>query len=175
MTYSTKSMCNQDRGVTTYLFDWGNTLMIDFPDAQGKMCDWQDVEAVDCAEDALKALSEKHAIYIATSAKESSEDDIARAFQRVGLDRYISGYFCQHNLGLAKGSVEFYTAIVSRLGINPEQAMMVGDTLEKDILPALKAGLGAIWFNPTERNATPIVANQQIKHLSELIASRAPD
>jgi len=28
-----------------YLFDWGDTLMVDFPGTPGKMCDWQVVEA----------------------------------------------------------------------------------------------------------------------------------
>ena len=27
-----------------YLFDWGDTLMTDFPDASGKMCDWEHSE-----------------------------------------------------------------------------------------------------------------------------------
>lgn len=28
----------------TYLFDWGDTLMVDFPDQEGKMCNWSKVE-----------------------------------------------------------------------------------------------------------------------------------
>ncbi|TOF26880.1 hydrolase, partial [Vibrio parahaemolyticus] len=32
-----------------YLFDWGDTLMIDFPDQIGKMCDWVNVQAVNGA------------------------------------------------------------------------------------------------------------------------------
>ncbi|MBD1571604.1 HAD family hydrolase, partial [Aliivibrio sp. S10_S31] len=24
-----------------YLFDWGDTLMVDFPNTQGKMCNWE--------------------------------------------------------------------------------------------------------------------------------------
>ena len=32
-----------------YLFDWGDTLMVDYVDAIGKMCDWPSVKAVDGA------------------------------------------------------------------------------------------------------------------------------
>lgn len=39
------------------LFDWGNTLMVDFPEAQGKMCDWEVVEEVAGAREVLAALS----------------------------------------------------------------------------------------------------------------------
>ena len=28
-----------------FLFDWGDTLMVDFPGVPGKMCDWDKVEA----------------------------------------------------------------------------------------------------------------------------------
>ena len=39
------------------LFDWGNTLMVDFPDAQGKMCDWETVQEVSGARALLAELS----------------------------------------------------------------------------------------------------------------------
>jgi hypothetical protein len=41
-----------------YLFDWGDTLMIDYPEAQGKMHEWRSVKAVDGAADALAFLSQ---------------------------------------------------------------------------------------------------------------------
>jgi len=56
-----------------YLFDWGDTLMVDFPQFTGKMCDWEKVEAVSGAKSTLKKLSKSSKIYIATGASESSE------------------------------------------------------------------------------------------------------
>ncbi len=144
------------------------------------LCDWKIVEPVDGAKETLSQLSTNYDIYIATSAAESSPKEIEQAFARVGLDRYIKGYFCQQNLGLAKGSVEFYQRICQELSVEPEQAIMVGDTLAKDIFPAQKAGLNAIWFNPSKQpevGGTP--ENQghesvekitpQFSHMSELI------
>ncbi|MDN3685673.1 hypothetical protein QW180_27240 [Vibrio sinaloensis] len=54
---------------------------------------WPNVEAIEGAHEALKALSEHHTIYVATSAQDSKESEIQAAFQRVGLDPYINGYF----------------------------------------------------------------------------------
>ncbi|MEZ8825071.1 HAD family hydrolase [Vibrio amylolyticus] len=158
--------------VAAYLFDWGDTLMVDFPDAEGKMCDWHHVEAVSGAKEMLEGLSAEHRIYVATSAKESSEQDIVVAFQRVGLDQYISGYFCLSNLGIAKGSADFYRAILANLDLNPEQVTMVGDTPEKDILPAIEAGLSAIYFNPTGADNGCVQA-PQIRKLTELITAQS--
>ena len=39
--------------IDVYLFDWGDTLMVDFPNASGKMCDWVTVEAIIGANDTL--------------------------------------------------------------------------------------------------------------------------
>ncbi len=52
--------------IDIYLFDWGDTLMVDFPGVPGKMCDWEIVEAVTGAKEALAALSKHAQIYIAT-------------------------------------------------------------------------------------------------------------
>lgn len=80
------------------LFDWGNTLMVDFPEAQGKMCNWEVVEEVAGAREVLAALSKQHKLYVATNAADSTEQDIIQAFERVGLSQYLSGYFCKASL-----------------------------------------------------------------------------
>lgn len=129
-----------------FLFDWGDTLMVDFPGEQGRMCDWETVAIVDGARETLEFLSQNHHIYIATGASESTEHDIRAAFERVDLAHYVSGYFCKNNLGLIKGSPKFYTAIVSRLKVAPGDVTMVGDSYEKDIQPAVEAGLQAVWL-----------------------------
>ncbi|MDH5880600.1 hypothetical protein L8S15_16030 [Vibrio sp. S/42/10] len=63
------------------LFDWGNTLMVDFPDVQGKMCDWERVKVVECAREILCELSKTHQLYVATNALDSSEQDIYPALE----------------------------------------------------------------------------------------------
>ncbi|MDN3630600.1 HAD family hydrolase [Vibrio lentus] len=152
------------------LFDWGNTLMIDFPEAQGKMCDWEVVEEVAGAREVLAALSKQHKLYVATNAADSTEQDIIQAFERVGLSQYILGYFCKASLGVSKYDFDFYPAIISKLGVAPQDITMVGDTLDKDIYPALEADLKAVWLN-TEGTALksghPNIV--QVQSLSELL------
>ncbi|WP_375058237.1 HAD family hydrolase [Zobellella sp. DQSA1] len=151
-----------------YLFDWGDTLMVDFPDYQGKMCDWPRVQAVAGAREVLEALSRTHRIYIATGAADSSASEIEMAFERVGLSGHISGYFCMSNLGVPKDGPAFYERILARLGVAADQVTMVGDSLEKDILPALAAGLGAVWFSRHAAPRGPGAGVVQIRALSEL-------
>ena len=147
-----------------YLFDWGDTLMVDFPGVTGKMCDWDVVEAVDGAAEALSFLSQKGDIYIATGAAESTEADIRVAFKRVGLDRYISGYFCKANLGISKGNTDFFSAILEKLNVQPDRITMVGDSLENDINPALAANIRVIWL--AENNAT--ATDSRVRRITSL-------
>ena len=98
--------------INVYLFDWGDTLMVDFPNTPGKMCDWEVVEAIPGANECLKSLSQQVLVYIATGADDSTEVDIKRAFERVGLNAFISGYFCIGNLGVSKGTPEFLPTIL---------------------------------------------------------------
>ncbi|MFM2642507.1 HAD family hydrolase [Vibrio chagasii] len=153
----------------TVLFDWGNTLMIDFPDAQGKMCDWETVKEVSGAKALLAELSKHHNIYIATNAADSSKTDIIRAFERVGLSKYIDGYFCKASIGLSKYEPGFYPAIISQLGIKPQEITMIGDTLEKDIYPALEAGLQAVWLNTEGAITDTSLSIVEVQNLTELL------
>ena len=153
--------------INVYLFDWGDTLMVDFPGISGKMCDWETVEAVTGAKNALEALSKHSQIYIATGAADSTELEIKLAFERVGLSQFISGYFCKANLGLSKGSSGFLESILGKLKVPPSSVAMVGDNFDKDIKPALAIGIQPYWF--TEKSIESVPDNiKVIKRLSAL-------
>lgn len=157
------------RTTPIYLFDWGDTLMVDYPEMKGKMCDWDKVGAVEYAEQALCSLSNSADIYLATAAEESSPEDIRKAFARVGLDRYIDGYFCRQNTGFVKAARDFYLDILRRLDASPSMETMAGNSLEKDILPCHALGLHTIWFTA---DTTPDIPSniRVISSLSELPA-----
>ena len=140
--------------IDVYLFDWGDTLMVDMPGVSGKMCDWEVVKAVDGAKETLEFLSLNARIYIATGAADSNEQDIERALSRVGLSCFISGYFCEANLSVSKGSPEYLPAILDILKTPKERVAMVGDSLAKDIEPAVAVGIKPIWVSEvTDRNS----------------------
>lgn len=152
-----------------YLFDWGDTLMIDNPSLPGKMCDWPQVEATPHALETLRRLSRRAEIYIATNAENSVEADVRHAFLRVGLDDYIQGYFCKQTLGVSKGTPLFYHMIIERLNAVPAAVTMVGDTLENDILPAAEAGLQTIWYNPGHQPFTSTYAGPVVHCLTDIL------
>jgi FMN phosphatase YigB (HAD superfamily) len=150
-----------------YLFDLGDTLMVDLPNQTGPMCDWPEVQVVDGALDCLKRLSLNAECHLATNAAESSEAQIWLALKRAGLCDYIGHVFCRENLGVGKTDINYYPQIVNKLAVSSEQVTMVGDSLERDVLPALKSGLKGIWFNPKK-----IFTDLNIDSVDQLITVR---
>ncbi len=160
--------------MSIYLFDWGNTLMVDYVHHTGKMCDWPQVSSVTGAHSLLHFLSRDSDVYIATNAEDSQQQDVRAAFARIGLDRYISGYFCKDSLGISKDSPDYYRVIASQLGVEPSQLTMVGDTFDKDITPALAAGLRAVWLSQSAEFHEPGDRWCRIETLLSLITQDFP-
>jgi FMN phosphatase YigB (HAD superfamily) len=132
----------------TVLFDWGDTVMKDEPTSSVPMVKWVTVEAVQGIESVLEYLQASgRRIVLATSASISDETQIRAALGRSGLDKYFSYIFCFKNTGLPKGKA-FYQHILGELGIPASDALMVGDSFEKDVLDANRVGMYAVWFNP---------------------------
>ena len=130
------------------LFDWGDTLMVDVPGASTPMCEWPDVRAVDGAVALLQYLKASgRRIMLVTNARASDELQIRAALGRVGLEELVERIYCFKNTGLPKGAA-LYHFILRSLSTNPEQVMMIGDSLENDVQAASECGLHALWFNP---------------------------
>ena len=132
----------------TVLFDWGDTVMRDDPASSVPMVEWETVETILAIDTVLEYLqSSGRRIVLATSASISDESQIRAALARANLARYFSHIFCFKNTDLQKGTA-FYQHILERLGITASDALMVGDSFEKDVLNPNKLGIYAIWFNP---------------------------
>ena len=131
-----------------YLFDWGDTLMVDQPGNPVPMCEWEEVHEVEGAKEILSILNENAYCHLATNSVSSSEQQIRKALIRAGLNRFITNVYCYRRLGLEKPSQEFFDYILRDLGANRSEVVMIGDGLEKDVIGALDSGIQAIWYNP---------------------------
>ena len=132
----------------TVLFDWGDTVMHDYPERTTPMVEWESVEVIDGIADLLTYLqSSGRRMILATSAAISDEDQIRGALARGWLDQYFSGIYCFKNTNLPKGE-EFYRYILKDLHLSASDVLMVGDGFEKDIRIPNALGMFAVWFNP---------------------------
>ena len=87
------------------------------------------------------------------------------------LDSLIDVLITSEEIGAAKPDVRIFEAALSRLAINADQAVMIGDAWQTDIAGALAAGIRPIWFN--RRGAvSPDKTVAELRHLNQQMRSR---
>lgn len=137
------------------LFDWGDTLMRDFPEYPGPMASWPVVESLPRAAEVLAALRSGWTLALATNAGDSDEAAIRAALARVGLDALLDRIYCRRTVGHEKPAAEFFEFILEDLRLDRSAIVMVGDDFDRDVLGANRAGIRAIWLNErSEQDAT---------------------
>lgn len=140
--------------------------MVDLPNQAGPMCEWPQLQLVDGALACLQKLNRDGQCHLATNAEDSTEKQIRQALHSAGLSNEIEHIFCTENLSATKMEDDYFPRIIAKLQIPAEQITVIGDSLEKDIYPALGIGLKAIWFNPNGRLIPQNI--QSIQNLSQL-------
>ncbi|MET3504167.1 HAD family hydrolase [Halalkalibacter oceani] len=76
----------------------------------------------------------------------------------------ISGAF-----GKGKPDPSIFTHALEKMGIEKDEAMMVGDNLMTDILGASRAGMKSVWINRHDKpKSDDVIPDYEIKHLEEL-------
>ncbi|MGI6243933.1 MAG: HAD family hydrolase [Prevotella sp.] len=72
--------------------------------------------------------------------------NIHTVLQEFGLDNYFKDVIESAAVGIRKPDARIFTLGVEKLGLKPEETMVVGDSFYKDIEPAIKAGCHTAWF-----------------------------
>lgn len=68
--------------------------------------------------------------------------------ERFELERYFDHVQIEGEFGKGKPEPEVYVHALARLGCAAEDAWMVGDNLEWDVLAPMRQGVTGIWFDP---------------------------
>ncbi len=159
-----------ENSITTLIFDWGNTIMVDDGRFTGKMMDWPEIRTIEGAEDTLNLLSKDYQIVLATNAEDSTYEDIRVVLKSKNLDNYFSHIFTTKELRTKKPNPHFFFRITKKLNLSNENVVVIGDDYKKDILSAKLAGLSTIWFNSAGLTADAHLPMQdmEIRYLSQL-------
>ncbi|WP_375416023.1 HAD family hydrolase [uncultured Hymenobacter sp.] len=81
---------------------------------------------------------------IVTNNRTAVQQDTLAALD---LDRWVEELVTSEAAGVAKPDPRIYHVALERLGCRPEQAVMVGDSWENDVVGALAAGIRPVWLN----------------------------
>jgi len=159
------------KNIRCVVFDWGDTIMRDFPDLPGPMCSWTHVEYVPGAEDVLAFLhASRRKMVIATNAGASDTDHMIKALRRVGADQYFHHFFSSKDLRYEKPEARFFRSISNTMMLKPEECVMIGNSYEKDIVGAKNSGMFTIFFNENDLPGDFPMADYIITDLLELFS-----
>lgn len=153
------------------VFDWGGTLMSEDGPLDIPMALWPEVHAIAGARETLEALVKAgHRVALATNASVSPRSMIEVALGRVGLRDSVSEIFCYNEIGARKDSDEFWRAVLERLGADPAEVAMIGDSVEQDVVAPRRFGINAIWFNEDARQPPDPRGVPMIRSLPQALA-----
>ena len=85
-----------------------------------------------------------------------------------GLAGYFDDVLVSGDIGFAKPHPHFFENALRLADAGPEQTLMVGDNLQKDIGGAQEAGIRGIWVNRNGRNPGEVLPFAEIRNLLDL-------
>ncbi len=91
---------------------------------------------------------------------------------RSGIDRHIEHAFMTEDLSVKTKNSEFYKHILSKLNLEAKECLMIGDRIEKDIVPAKECGLNTIHVLTGRYNNNGVRCEESdytVSNLSEII------
>jgi putative hydrolase of the HAD superfamily len=101
-------------------------------------------ELFEDAAETLASLRRGHSMALVTNGAACLQREKLAAS---GLGDYFDAVVVSEDLGVAKPEAAVFERALSMIGADRDRAVMIGDSLSKDVDGALAAGLQAIWLN----------------------------
>jgi len=113
----------------------------------------------------LDYLKEKYVLHIITNG---FKDVQAVKLKSSKLDGYFTEVITSECINCTKPDKRIFQHALERAGITAQESLMIGDSLEADILGAMNAGIDQVYFNPEVKQRHQLRATYEVKCLSEL-------
>ena len=92
-------------------------------------------------ESCLQALSEKYKIGIIANQPFGTQERL----NKMGIAKYISLVISSAEENILKPDLQIFMLALGRAGCSTDNAVMVGDRLDNDIVPAKEIGMRTVW------------------------------
>lgn len=99
-------------------------------------------EGLDANRETLKALRRRFRIGVVSNFY----GNLDRILQEAGMMKMIDSITDSSQVGIFKPQPGIFEAALRALGVPPAAAVMVGDSPEKDCVPAHRLGLTTVWY-----------------------------
>ena len=90
----------------------------------------------------LRILKKKYKLGIIANQIPGAE----KRLEEMGIRRYFDVIVSSAEEGVAKPDPRIFNIALTRAGCKPEQAVMIGDRIDNDIVPAKQMGMKTVWI-----------------------------
>ncbi|MDB5031146.1 YjjG family noncanonical pyrimidine nucleotidase [Mucilaginibacter sp.] len=135
-----------------------------FEDAYVKLCPTK-TNLFPNAHETLAYLQSKYTLHLISNGFKESQDI---KIGNTGIGKYFTHVIISEIVGANKPDKAIFEYAINLAGVTREECLMIGDSLEADVLGALNFGMDAIYFNPFNA-PKPDEVPVQIMNLKELI------
>lgn len=97
------------------------------------------------AEEVMRFISARMPVVILTNGITSVQKS---RMARSAIRNYIHDLVISQEVGIAKPNPGIFRYALEKLGMGPDEVIMIGDSPTSDILGANNAGIDACWYNP---------------------------
>lgn len=94
--------------------------------------------------------------------------NIATVLKEFKLDGIFDTIIESAVVGVRKPDPQIFTLGVEALGMQPDEVVVVGDSMDKDIIPASKAGCHTVWFKGEGWTNDPVDESAAEKVITDL-------
>jgi len=85
------------------------------------------------------------------------------------IGKFISHIIVSEEVGEHKPNPLIFYTLLKRIQLSPCDVIMIGDSINNDILGAKNAGIKSVWYNPEHmKNKADILPDYEIADLLEL-------
>lgn len=102
--------------------------------------------------DVLEGLKKKHKIILVANTDSISVESVIEKF---GLGKYFDSVYLSCDMGLLKSNPRMFDEILKKEGLKGEEVIMVGDSIESDIIGAEKAGIKGVLLDRNNKRNHP--------------------
>ena len=91
-----------------------------------------------------------------------------------GIAKYFEKIFLSEEIGVVKPQKEFFARCFAEIpDFNPDEAIIIGDSLSSDIRGGINAGIKTCWFNyrnaPTDPDTVPDFETRDLREISKIL------
>ncbi|MFH1179402.1 MAG: HAD family hydrolase [Candidatus Bathyarchaeota archaeon] len=101
-----------------------------------------------CIEDVLKKLAQSYKVALISN---TMSDQPKLLLQEAGYDQYFDLIITSQELGIRKPNPKIFKTVLEELGVKPDEAVHVGDSVEADMYGARDSGITGIWIKTPEQ------------------------